>query len=206
MHYQSPFKIRPKDNFGLFLLTTPSNVLPLHLKQTFPLIVWIFTEGEWIESRLPFKIFSTLYVSAKSTEWQDWFGPSGRYVKNYDINKIESSQAYAALSDIGRNLPFVRKILELRKNATIYCQKEERNSSINILSKVVLVVEVSSYGFFVQKFKLLAGNFKFIVVLILVGNQGNHQNWVPSMLTYKFWLIFMGMKQKKKSKWPTQKN
>ena len=45
------------------LLTTPSNVLPLHLKQTFPPIIWIFTEGEGIESRLPFKIFSTLQKS-----------------------------------------------------------------------------------------------------------------------------------------------
>ena len=44
------------------LLTTPSNVLPLHLKQIFPPMIWIFTEGEGdrIESRLPFKIFSTL--------------------------------------------------------------------------------------------------------------------------------------------------
>ena len=40
----------------------PSNVLPLHLKQTFSHIIWIFTEseGDKIESRLPFKIFSTL--------------------------------------------------------------------------------------------------------------------------------------------------
>ena len=47
------------------LLTMPSNVLPLGLKQTFPPIIWIFTEGEGdgIESRLPFKIFSTLLVS-----------------------------------------------------------------------------------------------------------------------------------------------
>ena len=38
--------------------------LPLHLKQTFPPIIWIFTEGESdrIESRLPSKIFSTLHV------------------------------------------------------------------------------------------------------------------------------------------------
>ena len=44
------------------LLTTPSNVLPLHLKQTFPTIIWIFTEedGDGFESRLPVKIFSTL--------------------------------------------------------------------------------------------------------------------------------------------------
>ena len=43
----------------------PSNVLPLHLKQTFPPIIWIFTEGEsdGIEFRLPFKIFSTLHFS-----------------------------------------------------------------------------------------------------------------------------------------------
>ena len=44
------------------LFTTPSNVLPLQLKQTFPPIIWIFTEGErdGIEFRLLFKIFSTL--------------------------------------------------------------------------------------------------------------------------------------------------
>ena len=37
----------------------PSNVLPLHLKQTFLSTIWIFTEGEGdqIKSRLPFKIF-----------------------------------------------------------------------------------------------------------------------------------------------------
>ena len=44
------------------LLTTPSNVLPLHLKQTFQPIIWIFTEGDRIESRLPSKIFSTLVI------------------------------------------------------------------------------------------------------------------------------------------------
>ena len=38
----------------------PINVLPLQLKQTFPPIIWIITEGDGIESRLPFKIFSTL--------------------------------------------------------------------------------------------------------------------------------------------------
>ena len=46
------------------LLTSPSDVLPLHLKQTFPRIIWIFTEGEGdgIKFRLPFKIFSTLKI------------------------------------------------------------------------------------------------------------------------------------------------
>jgi hypothetical protein len=44
------------------LLTTPSNILPLHHEQTFPPIIWIFTEVhlDGMESRLPFKIFSTL--------------------------------------------------------------------------------------------------------------------------------------------------
>ena len=42
----------------------PSNVLPLHPKQIFPSIIWIFTEGEddGIKSRLPFRIFSTLFI------------------------------------------------------------------------------------------------------------------------------------------------
>ena len=46
----------------LSLLIMPSNVLPLHLKQTFPSIIRIFTEGEGdgIGTMLPFKIFSTL--------------------------------------------------------------------------------------------------------------------------------------------------
>ena len=39
----------------------PSNVLPLRLKQTFLPIIWIFTEGDEIKSRLPFKIFFTLH-------------------------------------------------------------------------------------------------------------------------------------------------
>ena len=44
------------------LLTMPSNALTLHLKQTFPSIIWIFTkgEGDGIESRLSFKIYSIL--------------------------------------------------------------------------------------------------------------------------------------------------
>ena len=42
----------------------PSNVLPLHLKQTFPTTILNFTEGEGdeIKSRLLFKIFSTLIL------------------------------------------------------------------------------------------------------------------------------------------------
>ena len=41
----------------------PAMFLPLHLKQTFPPIIWIFSKGEvdGIKTRRPFKIFSTLY-------------------------------------------------------------------------------------------------------------------------------------------------
>ena len=44
------------------LLTAPSNVLPLYLKQTFSPIIWIFTEGEGdeMECRLSSKVFFTL--------------------------------------------------------------------------------------------------------------------------------------------------
>ena len=42
------------------LLIMPSNVLPLHLKQTFLPIIFTEGEGDGIESRLPFKTFSTV--------------------------------------------------------------------------------------------------------------------------------------------------
>ena len=53
------------------LLTIPSNVLPIHFKQTFPPIIWIFTkdEGDAIESRLPFKKNSTL---PEGWPWQNF--------------------------------------------------------------------------------------------------------------------------------------
>ena len=52
------------------LLTTPSNVLPLHLKQTFPPIIWIFTEGDRIKSRLPLKYFLLYtYLSHCILKW-----------------------------------------------------------------------------------------------------------------------------------------
>ena len=58
------------------LLTIPRNILSLHLKQTFPPIIRIFAKGEGdeIESRLPFKIFSTLSLTLKFTiTIQDFF-------------------------------------------------------------------------------------------------------------------------------------
>ena len=51
-------------NFFVFksLSTAPNCVLPLHLKQTFPLIIFNegLGEGDGVESRLPFKILLTL--------------------------------------------------------------------------------------------------------------------------------------------------
>ena len=38
----------------------------------------------------------------------------------------------------------------------------------------------------------------FRQVMFLAGNQGNHQNFEKSLLSYKCWLIFIGMKQTKK--------
>ena len=40
----------------------------------------------------------------------------------------------------------------------------------------------------------------FRQVLFWAGNQGNHQNFEKSLLSYKCWLIFVGMKTKKNSK------
>ena len=55
--------IRTEKNIGFpEHCAMPSNALPLHLKQTFLPIIWIFTEGDGIKSRLPFKKFSTLMV------------------------------------------------------------------------------------------------------------------------------------------------
>jgi hypothetical protein len=64
-----------------------------------------------------------------------------------------------------------------------------------------------------QKTKTLSSTYKVTLYNVILrhskefsGNQGKHQNFDPSILPYKFGLIFMGKKAKKNSKWPTQKN
>ena len=57
------------------LMAMPSTVLPLHLKQTFPPIIWIFTEDEGIKSRLPFyftkfKIGPLWYIIFRQREYR----------------------------------------------------------------------------------------------------------------------------------------
>ena len=71
------------------LLTTPSNVLPLHFKQTFPPIIQIFTEGDGIESRLPFKIFSTLLAYI----WK-WHVERLDQIKSKKLVKCSDLRAY----------------------------------------------------------------------------------------------------------------
>ena len=64
------------------LLTMTRNVLPLQFKKTIPPIIWIFAEGDGIESMLPFKIFSTLCIEFV------WFGDLQIGAKNRrQINK-----------------------------------------------------------------------------------------------------------------------
>ena len=72
------------------LLTTPNNVLPLHFKQTFPTMIWIFNEGkgDGIKSRLPFKIFSTLNNSEFEIGENIWWI---RY-RSGDLGKLDEDQ------------------------------------------------------------------------------------------------------------------
>ena len=68
------------------------------------------------------------------TDWAGWYGPSGRYVKTYDINKVESSLVHKALIKIGRHLPPVQEIESLRTQATIMCgaAAKQGNSSCQV--------------------------------------------------------------------------
>ena len=47
------------------LLTTPNNILPLHLKQSLPPIIWIFTEGKVMESNPGYLPKSFLFQTYK---------------------------------------------------------------------------------------------------------------------------------------------
>ena len=84
----------PESRVGL--LTIPSNVLPLHLKQTFLPTILIFTENEGIETTLPFKRFSTLV--------NKFF--FFRYDSEYDDLRLASASAGGPLmSDVESDLP-----------------------------------------------------------------------------------------------------
>ena len=74
-----------------------SNVLPLHLKQTFLPIIWIFTEGEGdgIKSRLLFKIFSTSSqtISEKSEETHKSNGHASTGTGASAVISVEQNQS-----------------------------------------------------------------------------------------------------------------
>ena len=78
-------------------MTTPSNVLPLHLKQTFLPIIWIFSEGEGdgIESRLPFKISSTLPNMAYFAQ------NSNSAIDNWNIIAVQVERGFPLMGHTG---------------------------------------------------------------------------------------------------------
>ena len=107
------------------LLTTPNNVLPLHLKQTFPPKIWIFTEGDGIESRLSFKIFSTLIkevwnsrISIYDLNQPVWESNKPTALENEDFSKIE------LLTSIG--------------DSVVWFQNENNGSKVTIKAKLYI--------------------------------------------------------------------
>ena len=83
------------------------------------------------------------------------------------------------------------------------------------LSTVIMVLTLDPYSYaklFTCNERVYTAGWNVWGEWFLAATQGNHQNFDPSLLTNKFWLIFMGKKQKiifffekKNSKWPTQK-
>ena len=86
------------------------NVLPLHLKQTLPPMIWIFTEGEGggIESRLPFKIFSSLNTNFEEGFLKDnLFQPIVKsfdfivlylnLMKHFDVHDFNRQESFVSL-------------------------------------------------------------------------------------------------------------
>ena len=71
--------------------------MPLHLKQTFPPLIWIFAEaeGDWIKSRLPFNFFSTLATKRKADDneedAEDLGGPSEKKAAKIDPINIDNN-------------------------------------------------------------------------------------------------------------------
>ena len=66
-------------------------VLPLHLKQIFLSIIWIFTkgEGDGIESRLPFKIFSTLIKNSMTNNVTNFLDNGYFRFKKHEISILK---------------------------------------------------------------------------------------------------------------------
>ena len=91
------------------MLTTPSNVLPLNVKQTFPPIIWVFTEDEGIKTRLPFKIFSTLiHIAMKKVMPFYMIGPIESIFKTLEIPwYVISLMYYQRWDNLNRYFQFI---------------------------------------------------------------------------------------------------
>ena len=96
------------------LLTIPSNVLPLRLKQTFPPIIWIFTEGDEIKSRLTFKIFSTL---------RDVSSEHSLHVETYFLF-VSSELHFSCLLNLSIMITNIMQNAPDKVSQTISCRKE----------------------------------------------------------------------------------
>ena len=94
------------------LLSSPSNVLPCYLKETFPPMIWIFTEGDRIKSRLPFEIISALKEKDSENKTLSVLSQKG-FVSNMTPT-IHISELYWTLeleSRHDRNYPFPLKMI-----------------------------------------------------------------------------------------------
>ena len=109
-----------------------SNVLPLHLKQTFLPIIWIFTESEsdCIKSRLPFKIFSTLQVKVQWTEQL----VASQQQKTEEIRK--ETERMKAIADVNRT----KDVLEVELQKELLQKEADKNVS-EIQNSIIKLAE-----------------------------------------------------------------
>ena len=63
--------------------------------------------------------------------------------------------------------------------------------------KPLFCMEMATQHPKIRQSSIYTGDWNLFGEWFLAENQGNHQNFDPSLLTNKLWLVFMGMKQKK---------
>ena len=147
----------------------PSSVLPLHLKQTFPPIIWIFTEGEEMESRLPFKISSALsFINRRFEFFIVYFYNLALILFTWSacncINNIHTR--HCSRTWLGSWIRWIlnvseilkrnkKRVKELQQTASVWRSKIdlEKNVYIKALTvhMVIRVVEFSSGGYKIRK-------------------------------------------------------